>query len=136
MYTPLYRRSDTNTVTILSQESNTLYCPYSAVVSSRVNIGVVITEIPFCRKEQIRNQNDARTCTENPLYLFHSFFMGVSYYPSRLKIFRETFHEIVQPLTVLTVLVLEHIVFELVACLYIVVPARKYVFKKTLQRLH
>ena len=38
-------------------------------------MGVVITEIPFCTKEQIRNQNDALIWGEIFLYLFSSLLI-------------------------------------------------------------
>ena len=50
MNTPQERFSVTNTDTMPSQELNTLNCPYSAVLSSRVKMGVVMATMPFCRK--------------------------------------------------------------------------------------
>ena len=60
---------------ILYHELKTLNSPYSAVLNSLVKIGVVIIEMPFCRNEQIKNQNDAFTCTGNDLYFKIIFFI-------------------------------------------------------------
>jgi hypothetical protein len=49
---------------IPSQELKAPYWPYSPVVINLVKMGVVMEEIPFCKKEQIRNQKEARTCTD------------------------------------------------------------------------
>ena len=38
-----------------------MYWPYSSVVRSLVKMGVVMVEMPFCIKEQIKNQKDALT---------------------------------------------------------------------------
>ena len=72
--TPEYRLSDITAVKIVSQELKTLYCPYSAVDRSLVKIGVVITEMPLPKKEHIKNQNEALTCTGSELYLLKIFF--------------------------------------------------------------
>lgn len=36
-------------------------CPYSVVDNILVNIGVVIKDIPLCKKEHIRKTNEALT---------------------------------------------------------------------------
>ena len=56
-------------------ELNMLYCPYSCVEISRVNMGVVITEIAFCKNEHTKNHNEALTCTGNDLYLPNNLFV-------------------------------------------------------------
>ena len=60
-YTPALKFSDTTTVKMPSHELKILNCPYSAVDSKRVKIGVVRKDIPFWRNAHIRNQNDALT---------------------------------------------------------------------------
>ena len=67
----------TKIVMISSHELNAPYCPYSDVDSRRVKIGVVIVDMPFCMKEQIKNQNDARTCTGNDRYFARSLCITI-----------------------------------------------------------
>ena len=70
VYIPEYRFSVTKTLMILIHELNTPNLPYSSVDIIRVKIGVVITIIPFCKKEQTRNQMDALICMGTCLYFF------------------------------------------------------------------
>ena len=58
---------------MLYHELNEPNRPYSSDVKSLVNIGVVITDIPFCKKEHIKNHKDALTCTGSFLYLLKKF---------------------------------------------------------------
>ena len=61
MKTPCDKFKLIKTVKIPNQDVYTLYSPYSDVLRSLVNIGVVITLTAFCVNVQIKNQNDALT---------------------------------------------------------------------------
>lgn len=74
-YTPAHKFRETIIAAIPYQELKTLYLPYSPVVRSRVNIGVVIIDMPFCKNEHIKNQNEAFTGFGKDLYLLASLFI-------------------------------------------------------------
>ena len=60
-YTPEYRFRHTIGVIIYIQELKTLKLPYSSVVKTRVKIGVVMVDMPFCKKEHTKKTIEAFT---------------------------------------------------------------------------
>ena len=67
-YTPDARFNDARIMIMLSHVVNTLKPPYSSVVSSLEKIGVVRSDMAFCKKPHITNHNDAFACCGIDLY--------------------------------------------------------------------
>ena len=66
--TPPVNDNATIIVMMPYHELKTPYWPNSLVDIMRVNMGVVIIDIPFCKNEHIKNHKEALTCIGNDLY--------------------------------------------------------------------